>query len=283
MDLQTAEWKVTLDSTGANSTGVNSSRENVSGANCARVQNVADQVILLDEDADEYQVTYFFSFSDGSEKRFDIVMDPITLTILADQRTRPLPYWAKLDYHQCEGCPLDSKTHEYCPVASSMADVVEEFRDFVSYQVCDIRCDTPERSYLKTSSVQDGLFSIIGMLMAISGCPKMDFFKPMARFHLPFSSTEETMVRTTSMYLLRQYFENKNGQAPDLQLNNLNEKYQQVETVNRGILERIQGYTEKDADKNAIVILNSWAQLLSMEIDDQLVSIEYLFDTGPKS
>lgn len=245
----------------------------------ASAQTVADQVIHLDEEVDEYWVTYCFSFSDGCEKRFDIVMDPISLAIRSEERANPLPYWAKLDYHQCEGCPLSMETHEFCPVASSMAEVVEEFRDFVSYQVCDIRCDTPERSYLKTSSVQDGLFSIIGMLMAISGCPKMDFFKPMARFHLPFSSTEETMVRTTSMYLLGQYFQKKKGLVPDLSLDQLNLKYKQVETVNSGILERIKCYAEKDADKNAIVILNSWAQLLSMEIDDELVSIEYLFDT----
>jgi len=246
----------------------------------AKIQSIADQVILLDGEDDEYRVTYLFSFGDCEEKRFDIAMDPITLNIIPVNRERPLPYWAKLDYHQCDGCPLNTQTHEYCPVASSMADVVEEFRDFVSYQICDIRCDTPERSYLKTSSVQDGLFSIIGMLMAISGCPKMDFFKPMARFHLPFSSTEETMVRTTSMYLLSQYFAHKNGVSPDLELNQLNAKYREVEAVNSGILERIKGYTEKDADKNAIVILNSWAQLLGMEIDDQLVSIAYLFDTN---
>lgn len=243
-----------------------------------RANSIADQLIPLDEIVEEYRVSYIFSFDDGTEKKFEIVLDPVTLLIKAHVPAHNLPYWAKLEYEQCACCPLKPKEQEFCPVAVSMAEVVDEFKDIVSYQNCDIRCDTPERSYLKTSSVQDGLFSIIGMLMAISGCPKLGFFKPMARFHLPFSNSEETLVRSTSMYLLRQYFEYKKGNKPDLDLTKLDDIYTEVQEVNRGILKRIKRYTEKDADKNAIVILNSWAQLFTMEIDDQLVSLAYLFE-----
>jgi hypothetical protein len=45
-----------------------------------------------------------------------------------------------------------------------------------------------------------------------------------------------------------------------------------------GILERTGSVVKKDADKNAIVILNALAQMLTFEISGGLNSIEYLFD-----
>ena len=105
----------------------------------------------------------------------------------------------------------------------------------------------------------------------------MSFFKPMARFHLPFSTIEETVFRSTSVYLLRQYFEYKSGKTPDLHLTKLDEHYKKVQQVNKGMLDRINIAVEKDADLNAIVILNAIAQMFSMEIEDNLNSFEYLF------
>ena len=65
---------------------------------------------------------------------------------------------------------------------------------------------------------------------------------------------------------------------PDLQLKLLDQHYEKVQAVNRGILDRIGNVSQKDADKNAIVILNALAQMLSMEIDEGLNSFEYLFE-----
>jgi hypothetical protein len=109
--------------------------------------------------------------------------------------------------------------------------------------------------------------------MATSDCPIMNFFKPMARFHLPFSTVEETVFRTTSIYLLRQYFEYQNGNEPDLDLKKLNQRYDQVQIVNSGILNRINSVAQKDA----IIILDTLAQMLSMELSHGLHSFEYLF------
>ena len=50
--------------------------------------------------------------------------------------------------------------------------------------------------------------SLIGLIMALSGCPHMEFFKPLARFHLPWASLEETTLRSASIYLLMQFFKN---------------------------------------------------------------------------
>lgn len=80
---------------------------------------------------------------------------------------------------------------------------------------------TEDRAYLKVASLQEGLQGIFGLIMATSGCPHMDFLKPMARFHMPFSSSIETMVRTTSLYLLKQYFNLKDGKPADFLLKGL--------------------------------------------------------------
>ena len=55
------------------------------------------------------------------------------------------------------------------------------------------------------------VFSLIGIYMVTSGCPIMDKLRPMARFHLPFASTEETIYRAISTYLLGQYFLEQKG------------------------------------------------------------------------
>ena len=84
-------------------------------------------------------------------------------------------------------------------------------------------------------------------------------------------------MRSTSMYLLRQYFEHKNDKPPDLDLQLLDAHYERVKAVNEGFMARISNLVEKDADKNAINILNSYAQMLSMQIYYSLNSLEYLF------
>ena len=57
----------------------------------------------------------------------------------------------------------------------------------------------------------------------------------------------------------------------------LDAHYGRVQKVNRGILTRISSVAAKDADKNAIIILNSLAQLFNVEFEDNLTSVEYLF------
>ena len=123
----------------------------------------------------------------------------------------------------------------------------------------------------------EGLSAIFGVIMATSDCPIMNFLKPMARFHLPFSSVEETTVRTTSIYLLGQYFRYKDRSDIKKDFKTLENHYAQVRLVNEGIIKRISSVSKQDADKNAIVTLHSLSLFLSMEIDYSLSSLEYIF------
>ncbi|MGH7398032.1 MAG: DUF6901 family protein, partial [Candidatus Rokuibacteriota bacterium] len=165
----------------------------------------------------------------------------------------------------------------YCPVATNLATLVEAFKDKASVAEAIVSVTTEERTYVKRLPLQRGIFGIFGLVMATSSCPYMEFLKPMARFHLPFSTAEETIVRSVSMYLLHQYFVVKRGEQPDLGLEHLETHYENIQKVNDGILERIKGVAKNDADLNALIILQGFADLLTMAISKDLSKIEPLF------
>ena len=220
---------------------------------------------------------YKFQFEDGYTKNYHVALDPKTLSIIPDE-LRPQPQdWTRLKYHQCSNCPLEVDTHPYCPIAVNIMDLVETFKDVLSYHNCTVVCETEDRTYSKKTSIMEGLSTIFGVIMATSNCPIMDFLKPMARFHLPFSSVEETTARTTSMYLLSQYFKSKDRNHIEIDFKTLENHYGQVKLINEGIIKRISSVSKQDADKNAIVTLHSLSLFLSMEIDYSLSTLEYIF------
>lgn len=226
-----------------------------------------------------YRIRYEYYFEDQSCKKFDIFLDSVEIMMIPPEK-ETFPEWTRLQNHQCSNCPLTPDGHPYCPVAVNISEVVESCNEMLSYDKCTVYCITRERTYVKESTpIQEGLFSILGLIMATSGCPIMDFFRPMARFHLPFSTIQESMIRSTSLYLLRQYFVNKRGKRPDLELKDLNQIYQKVLLVNEGILSRMRDVTIRDANKNAIMGFHSLSQLFTMEIDQKLSKLEYLFIT----
>jgi hypothetical protein len=228
-------------------------------------------------DEEFYRIHYEFRFENNSIKHFRIKLNPKTISIVHDKPVEKRE-WMRLENNQCVCCPLSPKTHPYCPVAVNIGDLTEEFKDMVSYDKCLVRCVTVERTYLKKTSLMEGLASVFGIIIPTSDCPIMTFFKPMARFHLPFATPKETIFRATSIYMLRQYFNRKRNLAQDMDLKLLDRHYQKVSMVNRGIIKRLNTIEAKDADKNAINILYSMSQILSRAINYNLDSVEYLFD-----
>ena len=226
------------------------------------------------------KIVYDFGFPDGGSKAYTVELDRASLSYRPTGTEQP-PAWARLENHQCGHCPLEPAEHPYCPVATNLAMLVEFFKDKASVVEATVTVTTEERTYVKQLPLQRGIFGIFGLVMATSSCPYMDFLKPMARFHLPFSTAEETIVRSVSMYLLRQYFVAKRGEQPDLGLEHLETHYENIQKVNDGILERIKGVVENDADLNALIILQGFADLLTMAISKDLSKIEPLFFRNP--
>jgi hypothetical protein len=226
-----------------------------------------------------YWFNYHIKLEDGQSTRFRIELDPVSLTMMPAS-PEPYPPWTQLSYKQCKCCPLSPRTHLYCPISVNITEMVERFKDILSHKNCMVVCETMDRTYSKKTSAMDGLTSVFGIVMATSNCPVMNFLKPMARFHLPFSSVEETTARSTSLFLLGQYFAYKKGHAKRFDFDELEKRYARVQLVNEGLLARIRSLGNRDADKNAIITLHSLSQFLSMEMDFSLNTIAHLFERG---
>ncbi len=125
----------------------------------------------------DLNITFTFSFANGTRKVFPLVLDKTDLS-LRSKKAADLPLWVILNYHQCENCPLDASRNEYCPVAVNIAGIVEEFKDFVSHEKARVTVAVEERIYAKDTTVQQGLTPLLGIIMTTTGCPVMEQLKP---------------------------------------------------------------------------------------------------------
>lgn len=221
-------------------------------------------------------IKYYFTLPEGVREVFNLQFDAQELE-LTGNIPDVLPSWTKLDFHQCPNCPLTPDTHPHCPLAAHLVDIVRRFEGLVSYSEIQVDVMTAERFITQETTVQRGMSSLMGLVMATSGCPHMAFFKPMARFHLPFASAEETVYRATSMYLVAQYFLHKEGHQADLDLTGLREIYNNIEIVNVAVAKRLRTATEADSAINAIILLDIYTKAIPVVIEESLEEIRYLF------
>ena len=221
-------------------------------------------------------IRYSFQMSDNTCKEFKLELNPIDLE-LRGNIPEHLPAWAKLDFHQCSNCPLDVIAHPHCPLAANIVNVVQRFDGLRSYDTITVEVIAEERRITQQTTVQKGISSMMGLIIATCGCPHTAFFKPMARFHLPLASVQETIFRATSMYLLAQYYLNKEHRRADFEFEGLGKIYDNMQIVNCAIAERLRNATLTDSSINAIVLLDSYAQILPLAIGKSLEGIRHLF------
>jgi hypothetical protein len=223
-------------------------------------------------------IRYSFTLEDGSGEIFDLRLDPQSIELLGSTTERT-PSWARLNFHQCPHCTLKVQEHPYCPLATNLVNIVKRFDTLLSYDQLHVEVETAERHISQDTTAQTGISSLMGLVIAASGCPHTAFFKPMARFHLPLANEEETIYRATSMYLLAQYFMKKEGEKADLELEGLRDICENIHTVNTAIAERLRAASEKDSALNAIVLLDMFALTVPLVIEDSLEDIRYLFES----
>jgi hypothetical protein len=227
-------------------------------------------------DMETLEIQYRFRLEDGKEEIFQFHLDPVSLEI-SPPRTRGLPEWTRLEFHQCANCPLETQDVAWCPAAINMVGLVDRFTALLSYDHAVMEVATSERIVCRESTIQHGICSLMGLLMATSRCPMTRFFKPMARFHLPFASTAETIWRAASTYLLAQYFKQQDGGEPDLDFAGLAGIYNEILIVNASFVKRLRSACDGDSMVNAIILLDMFAQSMPSAIDDSLEEIRCLF------
>jgi hypothetical protein len=233
-----------------------------------------------------FPIRYRFSFPDGETKEFAIALEKPSLRLVAADPDRPLPVWTDLLHHQCPNCPLAPAEHACCPVARNLVGVVEAFSHVLSHEESDVEVTTPARTYSARVKNTNAVGSLIGIYMVTSGCPILDRLRPMVLTHLPFATTEESVYRSLSMYLLAQYFRHRKGLEPDWNLERFASFYEEVNTVNRAFVKRLTVAVESDASLNALVLLNCFAVATrKTALQEKFPEIEEMFsaylNSGP--
>jgi len=213
---------------------------------------------------------YHFLFKDDSEKLITVVVDKENLTII-EPTCKYFPDWAKLSNFKCPHCPLDEKENEYCPLALNLQLILSEFNDKNSYEQVKVYVETSSRNYEKKTSLQQGVSSLLGILMVTSGCPIMGKLKPLLYFHLPFASVEETEVRALAFYLLAQYVKMLKGEEPDWEMKNLKKIYEDVRQLNHSVSKKIVNLATKDASINSLIVLNNFAEFVTIVLDEKTI------------
>lgn len=217
-------------------------------------------------------INYKFSFKFNDERtiKFDIKIEPLTMTLLRD--SFEYPEWTKMEHFRCNHCPLNGDEYKYCPVAVNLHCVINSFNNVSSFDKVFIEVTSDDRGYYKQTDVQSGVSSLIGILMVTSGCPIMGKLKPMVRFHLPFATLEETEYKVFSMYLLAQFMRKTNGKNPDWELKKLQKFYDVIKILNLNVASKIADLEAKDASINAVVVLNNFADIVTFNIEEQDLS-----------
>lgn len=181
---------------------------------------------------DFLKISYTYVFRNGVAKTFDVLLDRKTLGLMMKPTPQP-PSWTFLKQNQCANCSLDARDHPFCPVALNFAGIAEHFAHAMSYEEVHVVVTTEERVYSRDTALQQGLTSLLGIIMPTSGCPILEPLKPMVRFHLPFATITETVFRMVSMCLVAQYLRHGEGKPFDFGLRELAKVYAEAAIVNR--------------------------------------------------
>jgi len=216
------------------------------------------------------KVEYVFEFADG--KRMQYQIDVLRAKDPEESKLAGKEEWTFLKHCKCSNCPLNT-THVYCPVAVDIESVVNDFRSQPAFQKVNVTVSTAERTYSKRTSLEEGLRSMLGLIMATSRCPILGELKPMAMQHMPFSSGDEFILRSASTYLLQQYFVMRKGQKPDWDMKGLVERNKQLQLVNQALWQRIHTVCESDSNLKALLSFFSMASSVSFSLESQLQKV----------
>jgi len=219
---------------------------------------------------------YTFEFQNRDSIEYSVLLDAKTLEFVSSP-PELYPKWTLLENNKCSVCDLD-ETHKYCPAAVSIISLLEYFKDSISYEQVEVTVDVGTRKYVKSTSLQDGLSSLTGLLMVASGCPIMKILRPMARFHLPFATIDETEYRAASMYLFSQFFVMENDGEPDWELKKLYNAYGAIVKLNKSFANRLRSVVEQDANVNALIILDIFANTMKASDGGKFEGVKHLFN-----
>ena len=219
----------------------------------------------------------FFEKTQESGVTVELAFDDLTFHILLpDGEERP--EWTQLEFQRCPNCPL-STVETHCPAALAISHYLPAFAAKISHSKAVVEVETRNRIIVSKTTLQAAMASLIGLTLATCGCPRTQFLRPMARFHLPFADERETVFRSLSTWLLIQYICRTHvgeGHLP-ASFDDLKACYAEVSIVNAALAERLRAAVSRDAALNAVMILDSFALITPENIDGDFADIAAVF------
>lgn len=225
-------------------------------------------------------IRYCFDFDNGTDKTFIIQLDRDSLDFAREEvEVNDIPDWAELPYKKCTNCPLSESDNKYCPVASNLKNLTNKFSSVSSHEDIFVTVTTEDRTYKKRTTIEEALSSLMGIIMVTSGCPVLDHLRPMARFHLPFSSALETSIRSLNMFILAQYLFKKDTDSNSININldDFEKIYMEINSVNNDFSKRLRAAGKKEANLSALTNLDCNATLVSLTIEESLDELKQYF------
>ncbi len=198
---------------------------------------------------------YVFTPETGGREVFEVVLDPASLELRAAAAGGPPPAWTALGYERCGNCTLDPERHPQCPLATAVADPVERFHAMKSHDRLYLEVQSETRIVSQYTTAQEAVSSLMGLLGAASGCPHTAWLRPLARFHLPLASEQETIFRAGATWLLERQF---TGATAAAGLDELRGRYRDLQRMNRGFAHRLRSLDlDGDSCVNALIRLDN--------------------------
>ena len=221
------------------------------------------------------QIIYIINLPDDSPLEYQFTFDGERF-VLNKENEQPAP-WTELTFKKCKHCPYQAgSAPKYCPAAYQLSLIVEDVDHLVSYERVHVTVQNRQRTIQQESSVQEVVSSLLGLILASSGCPHTEFLLPMARFHLPFASAEETLWRACGSFLLAQYFRGEE-QAQTEMLSDILNRYENLEVINAALVKRLKSQINSDACPNAIVLLDNYAKHFPLYLDKSIERLKPLY------
>ncbi|WP_319244413.1 DUF6901 family protein [uncultured Propionivibrio sp.] len=226
------------------------------------------------------QIEYRFILDNAPVATFPLVFDAMTMRPLMPPPTE-VPDWCRLDCERCAGCRLPDDT-PLCPAALRIADVLAWSQHLDSWRPLRLEVRAGGRTTTIDTTAQRAVSSLMGLLIATSGCPDTEFLRPMARFHQPVADELETAFRAVSTYLMAQYLAAQRGHPEDETIDGLRARYRRINDINQAFCQRLRRAVHADAVPNAMIILDCFAKAVPGMLDDALSELAGLFETGSR-
>ena len=219
-------------------------------------------------------IAYTFLYDDETRLRFEVDEEGDSSVESGDGEVEE---WLSLEEGKCEGCTLPPGSRKTCPAALSIAPILTSFGSRISHETVKVIVQINEVEVHGSMPAQNAVRSLMGLRLGLSSCPVMKKLRPMARFHVPFGSQEHSLFRFIGMHLMAQHFRREDGLSSQEDLSGLLELIKELHGVNQKLADRIRRGAKKDATINSLVILDTLASLLEMDIDGSLDDLKSHF------